>query len=261
VIPTLDLHELPDQPFQRHPWEVARARFFRSVLARHGALAGARRVLDVGAGDGYLAHQLMADLPAGSTVVCFDPLYKDSQLTGLARSSQVSFTREAPAGPFDVILLLDVIEHVEDDRALLERSAASLAPGGCILVSVPAWASLYTRHDLFLGHHRRYRPAQLGAVMTAAGLRREAGGGLFHSLLLVRAAEKLAELGRGLRSRPEPGSFGGGDEAGVGQWKGGAAMTRAIGAVLALDNQASAATARLGWQVPGLSAWALCRKP
>jgi SAM-dependent methyltransferase len=256
----MDLHELPEHPFQRHPWEVARARFFRSVLASRGALGGTRRVLDVGAGDGYLAHQLLADLSAGSEVVCLDPHYSDAQLAGLRQAPGVSFTRQQPDGLFDVILLLDVIEHVEDDRDLLARSAASLASGGCILISVPAWGSLYTKHDLFLGHHRRYRPRQLRDVVRAAGLRVEAGGGLFHSLLAVRAAEKLLELGRGVRSRPEPAAFGGGDEAGVGQWKGGAAMTRAIGAMLAIDNQASAALARLRLPLPGLSTWALCRK-
>ena len=151
-------------------------------------------------------------------------------------------------------------EHVEDDRELQARSARSLTEDGAILVSVPAWQSLYTKHDLFLGHHRRYRPAQLRTVLAEAGLRPEAGGGLFHSLLLVRAAEKLAELGRGVRARPVPAQFGGGDEAGVGQWKGGAALTRAVGTMLALDNRASAATASLGLNVPGLSTWALCRK-
>lgn len=256
----MDLHELPDQPFQRHPWEIARARFFCSVLAGRGALDRPRRILDVGAGDGYLARQLLVQLPLGSEILCFDPHYTDVQLSRFGQAGGVRFTRERPAGKFDLILLLDVIEHVADDRELLVRSAEALAEGGAILVSVPAWGALYTRHDLFLGHHRRYRPAQLRKVLAAAGLRLEAGGGLFHSLLLVRAGEKLAELGRGRRTRPVPEEFGGGDEAGVGQWKGGAALTRAIGTLLALDNRASTAAASLGLNVPGLSTWALCRK-
>jgi 2-polyprenyl-3-methyl-5-hydroxy-6-metoxy-1,4-benzoquinol methylase len=256
----MDLHELPTQDFQRHPWEIARARFFRQLLARQGAFPGPRRVLDVGAGDGYLAGELIAAMPPGSTAVCFDPHYTDAQLARIGGRQGVSFTRQRPAGPFDVILLLDVIEHVPDDRALLVESAQALADGGVLLVSVPAWLSLYTKHDLFLGHHRRYRPAQLRAVVAAAGLRIEAGGGLFHSLLLVRAAEKLAELGRGVRSRPQPAAFGGGDEAGVGQWKGGPGLTGAVSAMLSLDNRLSAATAALRLNVPGLSTWALCRR-
>jgi hypothetical protein len=255
----MDLHELPDRPFQRHPWEVARARFFCSVLAGQGAPGRPLRIMDVGAGDGYLAQQLLGGLPAGSEIVCFDLHYTDQQLARLGAAG-VSFTRTQPEGKFDLILLLDVIEHVADDHELLVRSAGALAEGGAILISVPAWGALYTKHDLFLGHHRRYRPGQLRAVIAEAGLRVEAGGGLFHSLLAVRAAEKLAELGRGMRTRPVPAEFGGGDEAGVGEWKGGAALTRVIGTLLALDNRASAATARLGLDIPGLSTWALCRK-
>jgi SAM-dependent methyltransferase len=255
----MDLHELPTEPFQRHPWEIARARFFRDLLGREGAFDRPRRVLDVGAGDGYLASELIAAMPGGSRAVCFDPHYSDAQLAGLGRG-EVSFTRQRPAGPFDVILLLDVIEHVADDRALLADSVEALGEGGLLLVSVPAWLSLYTKHDLFLGHHRRYRPEQLRAVVAASGLQIQAGGGLFHSLLLVRAAEKLAELGKGVRSRPEPAAFGGGDEAGVGRWKGGKGLTRAVGAMLALDNRLSAATASWRLNVPGLSTWALCKR-
>ena len=256
----MDLHELPTEPFQRHPWEIARARFFRDLLVRRGAFHGPRRVLDVGAGDGYLARELLRAMPSGSTAVCFDPLYTDTQLARLDTGEGVTFTRQTPVGSFDVILLLDVIEHVADDRGLLVQSVAALAEGGQLLVSVPAYLSLYTRHDLFLGHHRRYRPGQLRAVVAAAGLQVQAGGGLFHSLLLVRAAEKLAELGKGVHTRPEPAAFGGGDEAGVGQWKGGRGLTRAVGALLALDNRLSAATAALRLNVPGLSTWALCRR-
>jgi SAM-dependent methyltransferase len=256
----MDLHELPSEPFQRHPWEIARARFFRDLLSRLGASDRPGRVLDVGAGDGYLARELIAAMPAGSSAVCFDPHYTDAQLAGIGDGAGVSFTRQRPPGPFEVILLLDVIEHVADDRGLLVQSMSALAEGGLLLVSVPAYLSLYTRHDLFLGHHRRYRPAQLRALAEAAGLRIQASGGLFHSLLLVRAVEKVAELGRGVRSRPEPSAFGSGDEAGVGRWNGGKGLTRAVAAMLALDNRVSAATAALRVNVPGLSTWALCRR-
>ena len=255
----MDLHELPDQPFSRHPWEIARAHFFRALLASRGGGDLPRRILDVGAGDGYLASELLATMPAGTEVVCFDTNYTDAQLAKPGKAG-LSFTRERPAGPFDLILLLDVIEHVTDDRGLLAEASGALAEGGHVLVSVPAWGALYTKHDLFLGHHRRYRPAQLRAVVDAAGLRLEAGGGLFHSLLLVRAAQKLAELGRGVWTGPVLEELGSGDEAGVGRWKGGAGLTRAIGALLALDNQLSVLTASIGFHLPGLSIWALCRK-
>ena len=51
----MDLSELPDREFLRHPWELARARFFAGELRRSGLLSGPQRLLDVGAGDGWFA--------------------------------------------------------------------------------------------------------------------------------------------------------------------------------------------------------------
>ena len=69
-------------------------------------------VLDVGAGDGYLATALFADLPAGSRLVCVDSNYSDADLETYRASApaNLSFVRERPRDRYDVILLLDVLE-------------------------------------------------------------------------------------------------------------------------------------------------------
>ena len=64
----------------RHPWEIERFRAYRRVLSDHGALA-ARRVLDVGAGDGWFSQTLLADLPDVEQVVCWDINYNELELT------------------------------------------------------------------------------------------------------------------------------------------------------------------------------------
>jgi 16S rRNA G1207 methylase RsmC len=83
----MDLREMPDAPFRRHPWEVARARFFAQVLSDAGWLDAPRAVLDVGAGDGFLARQLLERLPAGSRVVCFDSEYRSSSCSTSSSTS------------------------------------------------------------------------------------------------------------------------------------------------------------------------------
>jgi SAM-dependent methyltransferase len=258
----MDLHELPTGSFQRHPWELARARFFRQLLRRARVLDRARDVLDIGAGDGYFAGELIAAMPGGVSAVCFDPNYTDEQLRALAVVNKaLSFVRQVPAGRFDLVLLLDVLEHVPDDRDLLARTVSdSLSDGGMILLSVPAWMSLYTKHDEFLGHYRRYRPSALRKLVAAAGLQPVAHGGLFHSLLLVRVAQKLNERRQHVHSRPDVAAFGMGEQHGVGDWNKGPTLTRAISAMLAVDNQLSTASARLGLHLPALSTWTLCRK-
>ena len=65
---------------------------------------------------------------------------------------------------FDTILYIDVLEHIEDDRAELERSASRLRPGGHIIVLSPAHQSLYSEFDKALGHFRRYSKASLLAA-------------------------------------------------------------------------------------------------
>src|SRR6516165_7618622 len=122
----MDLREIPGTTFHRHPWEIARAEFFQRILADAGLLAAPRAVLDVGAGDGYLARRLLEALPPGSTILCLDAHYSDDDLARLADppAAGLGFSRELPPRRFDVILMLDVIEHVADDRAFVARFVA-----------------------------------------------------------------------------------------------------------------------------------------
>jgi SAM-dependent methyltransferase len=258
----MDLNELPATPFRRHPWEIARARFFAQTVA--GAIPVGRpvQVLDVGAGDGYLARQVLEALPVGSGVTCVDANYTERELAALASPSLAGlvFSRARPAQRFDVILMLDVIEHVADDRAFLAQILDDgLLAGGAVVVSVPAWDLLYGPHDLALKHFRRYQPAQCRALLEAAGLEIVRDGGLFHSLLVPRILQRIAEAMRGALRRAS-----GGDApqrpANLGEWRGGAGISSLVTTALAMDTRLSSQLARLGYTLPGLSYWALARR-
>ncbi len=248
----MDLVELKQPVQRRHPWEVARLRFFRRVLEREGALPGGGAVLDVGAGDGWLAASLAASQPS-LHVVCWDSGYSDEALSRLGpRPENVILIRERPAGTFGLLLLLDVLEHIEDDGAFLaELVRSSLAPGGLALLSVPAWPALFSAHDAHLRHHRRYTPAQARALIEGAGLEILSSGGLFHALLLPRAAGVVRERLWG-RSAPPPD---------LGRWDVPQLADALVAWALACDALVSRIAARLGVSLPGLSFWALCRKP
>ena len=71
---------------------------------------------------------------------------------------------------YDVVLLLDVIEHVEEDVRFLQDSAFLAKPGGHLIVNVPASPRLYSRYDVAAGHLRRYTPKALIEVGHQAGL-------------------------------------------------------------------------------------------
>lgn len=237
---------------RRHPWEIARADFYLGVLRRFGVLRDTVRCLDAGAGDAWFAGRLRGVLPESCELVCWDPNYTPEDLAPSDAGDDIVRTAERPPGRFDGILLLDVIEHVEDDRGFLDELVEhSLADGGWVLVGVPAYQALFSAHDRALRHHRRYSPRQLRAVLAGAGLRPVASGGLFHGLLPLRAVQVVLER-RGRRAVS-------GD--GVGDWHGSPRRTRALASLLRLEGRLSLglASRRLG-VVPGLSTWALCRQ-
>lgn len=253
----MDLRETGLQA--RHPWEVARWRFFHAVLQRHGVLAHTRAVLDGGAGDAWFATQLLQHLPSDATVNCWDLEYTPDLMAKMAETlpARIALSPEQPAGQFDLLTLLDVLEHVPDDRAFLGQLVAQrLAPGGVALISVPAWQLLYTEHDHFLHHCRRYSPEMGMAVLTGAGLEVLEQGGLFHSLLVPRALQKLKELAIAPQAEHQPGIH----------WRGGKLLTQGVLAMLQIDNALSHWAAKSGFghtaaPLPGLSWYALARKP
>jgi SAM-dependent methyltransferase len=253
----MDLTERPpeSQP-RRHPWETVRFEFFSRVVRR--AVAGRSapvRVLDAGAGDGWFAGELLPLLPAGSEIVCWDIGYTPDDLAALAAGSSpwLRFTAEPPEGRFDLLLMLDVLEHIERDlEALSELVAGPLLSGGHAVLSVPAHAALFSRHDVALRHFRRYSRRQLLGLAAAAGLRALDDGGLFHALLVPRALQMVAE-------RVRSGNGGGPPHPGD-RWRG-TLLTGLVTALLRLDSRLSELVQRGPLVLPGLSHWALCLKP
>jgi SAM-dependent methyltransferase len=109
----------------------------------------------------------------------------------------------------DVVLLLDVIEHLDDDVAGLRGARRALRRGGLLLVTVPAYPWLWSGHDVVLGHRRRYTATALRGVVEAAGYRVERLSH-FNTLLLpaiasIRLYKRLRGDHRHDLKRPGPG--------------------------------------------------------
>lgn len=258
----MDLRERPiSASFTRHPWEETRARFFGDLVLEELGAARALRVLDVGAGDGYLAGQLLPRLATGSSVDCWDSNYDQSFLDVAPPCPGLRFSQIRPQGRFDLVLLLDVLEHVADDVAFVRNLVAgSMADEAVALISAPAWMGLFTQHDVRIGHRRRYRPAELEALARSCGLLPTCAGPLFCSLLLARGLTKIGELARGVRSSPLPDAPPARAETDLGRWRAGTAVTWTVRSALALDAKIGRLLARARVPVPGLSAWLLARR-
>lgn len=132
------------------------------------------RVLEVGCGTGTFSI-LMAGVAEHLTAMDLDPGFVTRAQQRLASVSnavalQGDATRSLPEDAFDTVVMLDVLEHIEDDRAMLEALAARLTPGGRIVLKVPAIQALHNSMDRAVGHHRRYSKAGLEQAARRAGL-------------------------------------------------------------------------------------------
>jgi len=248
----VDLTERQGSVAQRHPWEVARAEFFLQLLARCGVLETNGDWLDVGSGDAWFATQLRRLLRRDAELTCWDINYTPEDLANAAESANEGLTlvAERPNRRFDRILMLDVIEHVENDAAFVRSTVGDLlSPGGITLISVPAYPALFSSHDRMLRHHRRYSPAACRQLLENSGLTVLADGGLFPSLLPVRVGQIVLGRVRPVKSL----------STGIGAWQGGKIATRVLTRALIVEAKLSLSLGLRGLTLPGLSYWALCR--
>ncbi|HEY2258615.1 MAG TPA: class I SAM-dependent methyltransferase [Solirubrobacteraceae bacterium] len=169
-----------------HWWYRGRRRVILAELDRLPIGAGAC-VLDAGCGSGRTLQELTRYGEVHGIEL-------DPDAAELARSRgygevRVGRLEELPWGPatFDLVTCLDVIEHTADDRITLTELLRVTKPGGYLLVTVPAYQSLWSVHDEANHHYRRYGRRTLRAAARAAGWSVERVTS-FNSLLLAPAA-------------------------------------------------------------------------
>jgi SAM-dependent methyltransferase len=173
---------------QVHWWYVARRKILADLIAREAGLPDDARILEVGCGTGHNFGMLgrfgrvdALEIDEAARALASDRLghaVGDSPLPGLPG---------VPDGAYDLIALLDVLEHVDNRPESLASIAAKLAPGGKILVSVPAYQWMWSAHDRAHHHKLRYSKKGLRRDAEAAGLRVDRIG-YFNSLLFPLAA-------------------------------------------------------------------------
>jgi 2-polyprenyl-3-methyl-5-hydroxy-6-metoxy-1,4-benzoquinol methylase len=190
--------------YQQHWWWRAREKLILKTLRAHEPPGGWKRILDVGCGDGLL----------------FDHLEPFGDVEGV-ESSAASVSEHGPhrsqihVCPFDenfqpgkqfgLILMLDVLEHLADPAAALRRALALLAPGGMLLITVPAFMAAWTNHDVVNEHVTRYTRQSFRVVAREAGVEVLTERYFFQWLFPVKLATRLLESVLG--SKPQPAGF------------------------------------------------------
>jgi trans-aconitate methyltransferase len=150
-------------------WATQLIRLYREKLKHRDAL----QYIDLGCGTGGFARQIQREFKIDKmALIDGDPavLQLASRNDGI-EAHQLDFGTKfhLPWKP-NLVSCMDVLEHIKDDLGFLKRVTEQLAWGGACVISVPAFPSLYSEWDKQLGHHRRYTPRTLAAVVKQAGL-------------------------------------------------------------------------------------------
>ncbi len=147
-----------------HPWITRRFEVLRRLAG--DLISQATAIAEIGCGHGLLQRQIEDFYQV--EVAGFD-LNETALKQTACRFSPVCCYDVREQSPeyearFDVILLADVLEHIADQEAFLRAVKFHLAPGGGVVVNVPALQSLYSGYDRAVGHLRRYRIGSLEAL-------------------------------------------------------------------------------------------------
>lgn len=173
---------------QVHWWYVARRRILAGLIARGADLPADARILEIGCGTGHNFEMLKGfGRLDGLEIDDAARAIASKRLGHAVGNAPLPDLPGVPDRAYDLIALLDVLEHVDGDEAALRSIAAKLSPGGRILVTVPAYQWMWSGHDLAHHHKRRYTKRRLRKVAEAAGLNVRAIG-YFNSLLFPLAA-------------------------------------------------------------------------
>ena len=157
----------------KHWWFATRTRAILTYLdmfVGNGSPARERLILDVGSGAGNMAHHLQhygryigVDLNAKPLRVA-----RERGLTVVQGSADIL---PLPNDTFDLVALLDTVEHVPNEQGVFAECYRVIRPGGKLIVTVPAFMFLWSKNDVLNKHQRRYTRPELVEKLRAHGFR------------------------------------------------------------------------------------------
>lgn len=151
--------------------EISQHWYYRSKAEAMNRLLGETKsttIVDVGAGSGFFSRYLLENSKA-QQAWCVDISY-DKESDAVQNNKPIHFRRTLEKIDADLVLLMDVLEHVDDDLGFLSTYVNNMPRGARFLISVPAFQFLWSNHDVFLEHKRRYQLNHVEKLVQNAGL-------------------------------------------------------------------------------------------
>lgn len=244
--------------FDRHPWESARIKVVKNMLKEIVKQKPDTHILDLGCGDAYVAQQLSNTFSKAS-FYCVDIAFTSDMIDSISKTvkenpitlySSLHSFKEKNQRKVDVVLLLDVIEHIEDEISFLQGLANSgvIDENTKIIISVPAFQFLFSNHDIYLKHFRRYNVELLNKHLNKAGFESIKVGYFFFTLLLIRVIQKIFRQNRSVDK-----------EKGIGAYQSKGVYDRVVVKVLYLDFLIGKFFRLFRIRIPGLSCFSICQ--
>lgn len=250
---------LEREKINRHPWELARIEVVKNFLTPILTQNPTATILDLGCGDVFVAQQLAYQYPK-ATFHCVDIAFTPQIIATISEPvknlpiSLYSSTQElnnSISNKVDVVLLLDVIEHIEDEITFLKELSQSglIDVNTKVIITVPAYQKLFSNHDVYLKHFRRYNIALLNNHLQQAGFKSQQTGYFFISLLLVRVLQKMFQGNKTVDT-----------EKGIGAYQSKGWADILFVKTLYLDFLIGKFFRALGIKLPGLSCFSICQQ-
>ena len=163
---------------------------------------GCTQSVDIGAGSKYFSHEL-AKVNSMESVFAIDPNFSVDETETINRCKVISLkTASDQIQNSQFWIFMDVIEHIDDDVAFLNHYVEIAPNGSTFFITVPAYQFMWSQHDVFLGHYRRYTHKSLNALVSNAGLTTTKSG-YFYSLLFPLALIQRKVVSRLTKSNKE----------------------------------------------------------
>lgn len=251
----MDLLERDIGAGNRHPWELSRADCILNVFGRLQRKYLERdnlNIADIGAGDRYFDLLVQRKLEKNGTkakIICIDANYGDDEIAepGIVLGTDIA---QIPDGTIGCCFMMDVMEHVADDRSFLSAITKKLKPGGILVITVPAFQRLFSVHDEFLKHYRRYDISMLNRIADTDSMEMLS----WHYFYTLLSAVRYMQIIFNLLSMAK--------ETGIAQWQYAEnhMLTKLIRWGLNADFKMNALLSKCGIHLPGLSLLAVMRK-
>ena len=238
--------------YSRHPWETSRKNVLHTFLKRSNINFPVDRIVDIGSGDAYVIHTLV-ERKLSKRYFAIDTAYTPEVVAQLKENNYNSeviyvqslkgYLEKYPSDENSLFLCMDVLEHLEDEKIILDDLKS--CGNNQYFFAVPAFQSVFSSHDVLLGHYRRYTLEQLNSLLIKNQFEIIDKGYYFTSLLLFRIFDKFLKKEK---------------KTSIDNWEAGKGKTFFINSLLKVDFAISLLLKKIGIQIPGLSCYCLCKK-